>query len=441
MKYKQENFSSFDGTEKFQINMAMPDRYSSLFDYLNAGSPVIPRGEGLSFCAASGFTDGIAVSTKHFNRSISFDTENGLITSEPGISVGSLHSMSIERGWSLPVIPGHPKITLGGCVAFNVHGKSQFHKGNFIDHVESFKVYHPSHGELKCDRSNNSELFYLTFGGFGLTGFITEVTLRLARLEGKSLEITKVPVRNLIDAVEIMEKYSDTVDSLYSWNNLNLSGRHFGRGIVYLEKLSTEACKDKYKERCLSAKRSGFLGFNLYNRASVKVMTSSYGMIEKLATKDKIVDLRTAAFPINGREIYYQLFGKKGLREYQFIVAREKFEATIYEVGKAMCKHKISATLGSLKLFKGNTKYLNFCGTGVCLAIDIPATANSIGFFEGLDSIMISVNGIVNLSKDGRVPKRVAEMIFPEYNEFASALKEYDPKKIFNSALRKSLGV
>lgn len=441
MKYKQELLISFDGTEKFQVSLITPDRYSSLFDCLNAGGPLITRGAGLSFCAASGFPNGIVVSTKHFNRLISFDAEKGLITAETGIGVGSLQDFCIKHGWCLPVIPGHPKITLGGCIAFNVHGKSQYHKGNFIDHIESLNVYHPEYGELQCDRTNNSEVFYLTVGGFGLTGFITQVTLRLARLGGISLEITKVPARNLIDAVEIMEKYADSVDSLYSWNNLTLLSKSFGKGIVYLEKLSNTPCRYRYRERYLSSNRRGFMGIKFYNRASVRLMNGLYGAIEKCGPKTRLLDRQTATFPINGKEIYYKCFGKTGFREYQFIVCRNQLERTIYEVIKSIRRNRISATLGSLKLFKGKPRYLDFCSTGVCLAVDVPATANSLRFFDELDSIMISVGGVVNPSKDSRLSKRLVEILFPEYGKFVSDLHKYDPKGIFNSSLRKCLGL
>lgn len=439
---KSEKFVSFDGTEKFQINVSMPDRYSNLFRDLNKSNrPYISRGAGLSFCAASGLHGGTTINTKYFNRILSFDSEKGLVTVEPGITVGKLHAFCVDRGWIMPVIPGHPKITIGGCAAFNVHGKSQFHNGIFIDHVEAFKLYHPAYGELICNRNSNSDIFDLTIGGFGLTGFITEITLKLNPFTGKSLEITKVPVLNLLHAVEVMEANAEKVDVLYSWNDLNIRGKKFGKGIAYLEKFSSECCRDRYKERSLSSAHRGILGINFFNNLSVKLMTTGYGLMEQLSASKRIMDIKTATFPINGKEIYYHLFGKTGFREYQFIVSRDNWPLAVKEVEKVISKHKISATLGSLKLFKGNTKYLNFSGTGICLAIDVPANTRSICFFEDLDNIVSSLNGIVNLSKDSRISRCLVQKLYPEYDTFVKQMAKYDSEKYFDSELRRRIGV
>lgn len=69
-------------------------------------------------------------------------------------------------------------------------------------------------------------------------------------------------------------------------------------------------------------------------------------------------------FPINGKEIYYYLFGKKGFREYQMILPFENFEEAIDEIRKLIINSKIPISLGSLKIFEGTESYLNFCKTG-----------------------------------------------------------------------------
>lgn len=73
---------------------------------------------------------------------------------------------------------GADRLSLGGALAANVHGRGLRFKP-FIDDVESF-VLVDAEGEIRhCSRTEDAELFALALGGYGLFGVITEVTLRL----------------------------------------------------------------------------------------------------------------------------------------------------------------------------------------------------------------------------------------------------------------------
>ena len=144
------------------------------------------------------------------------------------MTVGELVRFAVGRGAWFPVLPGHPAITVGGCVAFNVHGKSQHDVGCFSDHVVSLTLLHPDHGELVCSPNDNAGIFELTLGGMGLTGYIATITLQLQPLPGRGIRRTAHPVANLTEAVELMQSLAASGDgggTLYSWNDLNQRGR------------------------------------------------------------------------------------------------------------------------------------------------------------------------------------------------------------------------
>ena len=61
---------SFDRTESFEGELVQPDRYRHLLEALRAEGPVIPRGAGLSYCAASGGTGCRSISSHHFKRKL-----------------------------------------------------------------------------------------------------------------------------------------------------------------------------------------------------------------------------------------------------------------------------------------------------------------------------------------------------------------------------------
>jgi hypothetical protein len=48
---------------------------------------------------------------------------------------------------------------------------------------------------------------------------------------------------------------------------------------------------------------------------------------------------------------------------------------------------------------------------------------------------------LVNLSKDSRVQGAVVRRLYPGYEEFRTSLAEYDPKRRFDSMLRRRIDV
>ena len=433
------NLCSFDRTERVDSELVRPDRYRHLFAALTADVPVIARGAGLSYVAASAGAGTRSISSSCFNRILTFDGETGKLVAEPGLRIGDLLTFAAERGWYPPVLPGHPMITLGGCVAMNVHGKSHCHGGSFDGCVHELALFHPDHGEIVCNREVEPELFELTVGGLGLTGFITRVELRLVPLRGGLVERRRLPVASLHEAVAVMRELAPTVDAVYSWNDLNLRGHRFGRGIVYAESFLAGPFESRTVYRTLAADRPRRPPLSPYARPITRSMTAIYQLLERSARRSVRLDLKTAAFPINGKELYYALFGRRGFREYQMIVPFEAWESAAEEIARLIARHKVGVTLGSLKLFASQEtqSLLNFSRDGICLALDTPATDAARELFAALDEVTVAHRGLLNLAKDSRVEASMVRRVFAGYDEFHDRLLGFDPRRRFDSALRR----
>ncbi len=432
---------SFDGTEVVDGDLTRPDRYRDLFAALNTDQPVIARGAGLSYCNAGAGAGVRSVSTRLFNRILQFDAEGGFITVEPGLTVGDLLEFVVARGWYLPVLPGYPCITVGGCVGFNVHGKTQHNVGCFGDFVEELRLYHPDHGEMDCSRSQNAEILRLTVGGFGLTGFVTQVRLRLNRLEARRVVCRKTPVASLAAAVQEMERQKNDAHVLYSWNDLNQRGAPFGAGIVYSERPAAGGEPGTLRRRRLTPESRSPFPFNLFNPLSIRLMCEGYRRVETATAGEREQGIMDNAFPIAGKEIYYAFFGRKGLRECQVVLPRAAWDAAAVELDGLLGRSGVLCTLGSLKLFSGRTELLNFCGEGICLALDAPAGLKTAVLFDQLDAWVIRHHGIANISKDSRLTAAAVRDMYPEYEAFRSRLRAFDPRRRMDSALRRRLDV
>jgi decaprenylphospho-beta-D-ribofuranose 2-oxidase len=153
-------------------------------------------------------------------------------------------------------------------------------------------------------------------------------------------------------------------------------------------------------------------------------------------------DLYSAFFPFVGKEIYFRLYGKRGFREYQTLFPRERWEEACRRIADAVRQSGALVMLASIKAFRGEPALLNFSGNGICLALDTPNTPTSAAFFARLDEITVELGGIANISKDGRLSaETVRSMYGDRYQEFRSALHDYDPERHFQSELRRRLDV
>jgi FAD/FMN-containing dehydrogenase len=135
---------------------------------------------GQQFCA-----DAVLLDIRKLNRVLSFDRERGLIEVESGVQWPQLleYLQESQRGepkpWAFAQKPGGAdRLTMGGCLSANIHGRG-LTMAPFIRDIESFKLIDAKGGLRSCSRSENSELFALAVGGYGLFGFIYSATLRL----------------------------------------------------------------------------------------------------------------------------------------------------------------------------------------------------------------------------------------------------------------------
>lgn len=127
----------------------------------------------------------VMLDTTKLNRVRAFDRMTGIVEVDAGIMWPALmdHLLKAQAGrprqWGIAQKQtGADRLTIGGALAANVHGRGLKMKP-FIADVESF-VLVDSTGEARtCSRSQNAELFRLAIGGYGLFGAIATVKLRL----------------------------------------------------------------------------------------------------------------------------------------------------------------------------------------------------------------------------------------------------------------------
>ena len=138
---KPFSFRSIDLSSTTAGFLCEPDRYRYLTT--NRSRKIIPRGSGVSYVAASHGNGVKSFSMKHFSRILNLNINKRTVTVETGITIGELQNVLFSHRLMLPVLPGHPQISVGGCIACNVHGKNSFKNKNFCDWVEEITLLMP----------------------------------------------------------------------------------------------------------------------------------------------------------------------------------------------------------------------------------------------------------------------------------------------------------
>jgi len=139
----------------------------------------IPRGNGRCYGDASLAEE--TISTLKFDKVLSFDTENGILECQSGLTLDKILEIIVPKGWFLPVTPGTKFITVGGAVGSDVHGKNHHVDGSFSNHILSMEIILANGSAINCSPAENKDLFEATCGGMGLTGLITKVKFRLKK--------------------------------------------------------------------------------------------------------------------------------------------------------------------------------------------------------------------------------------------------------------------
>lgn len=419
-----------------------PDRYAHFREQQSA-LPAIPRGAGFSFAAASfgGGTQSIEVTA--FDRVLDFDTRSGQVEVEAGITLGALFEFLAPRGYYLPVQPGHHRITVGGCIAANVHGKNPARDGTFVTQVESVRLFHPHHGRLELSRDKEPALFHATCGGLGLTGIIVAARLRAHRLPGTSFRIVHRKVASIAEGAGLLVEDSARSDLAYGWFDCSRRGRAHGLGMVVTGQFVSAPEKDaafKLSRSHFSPETRARLPLSLLNPMSIRLLNATYFWLLR-RSDDTVVTLAEALYPTRANELYLSLFGRRGLHECQALVPHAKLAEFIARLRDHAMRVGACITLTVAKPFNGMSDLIRFDGSGISLAIEMPRSASAERLLPEIDRLVVGVGGRPNIIKDSRLPRSIFEATYPDCDRFRTVLRQWDPKRLFRSELSERLGL
>ena len=433
--HEKQKLSSFDKNYSTKVYLKTPDKYKQLEkDSLKADS-LISRGAGYSYAAASFKEETLSICMKNFNKVLYFDKEKKLITVESGITVIEFLNFTLKHKLWIPQVPGYPFISLGGAIASNVHGKSAGLNGTIRNAVKEILIFHKTHGWLTLSQDQNKDIFDLTIGGYGLTGTIVKITLKLIDFEGFNFQTSINKINSINEALSLVRNSKDEV---YAWHRVRPNMKNFGDGLVFCNKIDQKNSQKNLNDLKPIKSKSfkNLINFCFWNKFTVQTFHffffNYYKYLKKNIYKNSF---NNVIFPFLGKELYFSLFGNKGFFESQILISHEKVESYINDFKKIFDLHNPAITLFVTKEMSGEHRYLRFEGNMTCITINIANNQKSLNFMNELDKLYIRYEVLPSIIKDSRMKREVFDKCYKFANEFRKDLRNFDSKRFYRSEL------
>jgi decaprenylphospho-beta-D-ribofuranose 2-oxidase len=405
----------------------------------------IARGLGRSYGDAAQNAGGSVVDATQLARVVDADYERGILCVQAGASLDTLMRTLLPRGWFVPVSPGTRFVTVGGALAADIHGKNHHVEGSFANHVESVTLHTPK-GVHQIGPDRDPELFWATAGGMGLTGIISEVSLRLLPVETAFMSVDTERAKDLDDVMARMR--AGDADYRYSgaWVDCLARGASLGRSVLFrgdharLDQLPRRrrARAREFKPHTLLT--APWVPDGLLNRFTMAAFNEAFFRKAPREERGRVTPIAPFVHPLDWINGWNRIYGRHGFVQYQYVVP-ESEDTTVRRTIERISDGRFPSFLTVLKRFgPGNPGLLSFPIAGWTLTLDIPASIRGLApLLDELDLLVTEAGGRVYLAKDSRLRPEVLAAMYPQLDQLREVRKRVDPAGVLQSDLARRL--
>jgi decaprenylphospho-beta-D-ribofuranose 2-oxidase len=409
------------------------------------GRGVIARGLGRAYGDAAQNAGGAVIDMTPFAGLLAFDRSAGVVTVQAGMSLGALTRHVLPHGWFVPVTPGTRHVTVGGAIASDVHGKNHHRDGSFTRHVSSFELLTGGGRQVV---EPGSAAFDATAGGMGLTGVVTEATVRLLPVESAYVLEDVERCADVDDCMARMEERDEAYRYSVAWIDCLARGAILGRSVLLRgDHARLDDLPRRLRSRALERRRGlrvpapPWAPNGLLRRETVAAFNEVYFRRAPREERGRLVGLDPFFYPLDAVEGWNRMYGSRGFLQYQFVVPFGREEA-LREALRRLSGARVASFLAVLKRFGPGSGMISFPMPGWTLALDMPAGDPALGpLLDGLDALVAEAGGRVYLSKDSRLRPELLEAMYPSLPEWRAAVRELDPDGVMGSDLSRRLGL
>jgi decaprenylphospho-beta-D-ribofuranose 2-oxidase len=400
------------------------------------GRGFLARGNGRSYGDSSINSGGVLFEQSR-SRLLHIDPINAEAIVSGGVLIDDLERNALEFGLFPAVVPGTSKVTIGGAIASDIHGKSHHVTGSFSNYLLEITLLTSSAGILKLQpHGKTSKLFWATVGGLGLTGVILEARIKLLRVTTSYVLTQNLRTESLDETLSLLRAFDEVYDYTVAW--LDLTGRFAGKGIVSGARHSTvEDLPLRKQSRPIVPLRQKHLRVPTIRNSklvnSISIIVFNWIWYHK-PIQNGLRPVQKYLHPLDSIENWNALYGPKGFIQYQFVVPFES-SGFLRIVLDELKRVRLLSSMAVLKsLGEESESLIGFPAKGWTLAIDFPVgNPNLNKTLNLLDEWLIEAGGRVYLTKDSRMNSSCVERMYPRLAEWRAIKFEHDSSNTWQS--------
>ena len=378
------------------------------------------------------------------NRIVSLDATRGVAEVQAGIQWPELmHGLELmqkgsERSWCIvQKQTGADRLTIGGALASNVHGRGLIWPP-IINDVEAFTLIDHAGEARRCSREENRELFSLAIGGYGLFGVITSVALRL-RPRSRVQRIVEIrSIEGIVDAID--QRIADG----YLYGDFQFSIDETSPGFL---RDGVFACYRPTDLPCGSARKLGIgdweelIALAHFDRRRVYEAYTSYYQ----STSGQIYPSDTHQSGLYIDDYHHAIDAQTGTRATEVIteiyVPRHRLIDFMDEARADFLAHKIPIIYGTIRMIeKDSESFLAWAKEPyACVIFNLHVEHTTEGLqssadaFRRLIDMAIDRGGSYYLTYHRFARRDQVESCYPQFAQFLAMKRRYDPDERFQS--------
>jgi FAD/FMN-containing dehydrogenase len=392
-------------------------------------------------------TDSICVDTRSLDRVISFDQEHGLIEVEAGIQWPNLMAAYLdaqagrEKQWGIAQKQtGADSFTLGGSLSSNVHGRGLTMKP-LISNVECFTLINAEGKSVRCSREENSDLFQLAIGGYGLFGLIESVTLRLVPRQKLRRWV------EIVEATDLPNRFEKRIAEKFLYGDFQFSVDE--KSPEFLQRGVFSCYQPIDQDEPVVAKR------HLRNADWLELLRLAYTDREKAFKRYTEYYLSTSGqtywsdtnqlgpyLPDYAQQIRAQIGGEKSsLIITEIYVPRKDLPDFLKRAAELLRSNRTIVIYGTVRLIEqDNESFLAWAKKPyACIIFNLLTLHTSAGIdasarsFRGLIDLATARGGSYYLTYHKFAKPEQVTACYPQFREFLELKRKYDPAECFQS--------
>ena len=409
---------------------------------------VTARGLGSSYGDPAQNAGGTVLEMTGLNRIHAIDADAGLARVDAGVSLDALMRAALPLGLWVPVLPGTRQVTVGGAIAADVHGKNHHTAGNFGSHVLELDLA-CADGTVRTLTPDGpeSDLFWATVGGMGLTGIMLRATIAMKHTESAYFVVDTDRTNNLDELMTLLTDGSDdTYDYSAAWFDTTSTGASLGRAVLTRGSLARRDELPKKQRRApLKFDAPQLLRFpDIFpswtaSPTSMRAFSELWWRKAPRRQRDAVQNITAFLQPLDVFADWNRVFGKRGFLQYQFIVPIGA-EDTFRRIVEIIAESPHASGLNVLKRFgEGSRAPLSFPAPGWTITVDFPIATGLAQLCNTLDPLVLDAGGRHYLAKESRTTPEAIRRGYPRLDEWRKVRAAADPTGVFTSDLARRL--